>query len=227
MVKIIGSLDRSRQSAVCFSADCCWYAFLITFLLVIFSHGELQASMYLCRDKNGKTSFTNAPNGGDCSPHSLQKKKPIRWGSEKRFNGNFAVNGKFDRDIQRVSRRYNVDPNLIKAIIHTESSFNHRAISKSGAQGLMQLMPGTARELRVADPFNPRQNIDGGTRYFRQLLDSFNGNLILTLAAYNAGPGLVKRTGGVPRIPETRRYINKVLKRYKVYKIKGNNGSPG
>lgn len=88
-------------------------------------------------------------------------------------------------------------------------------------------MPATARELRVADPFNPRQNIDGGIRYFRQLLDGFNGNLILSLAAYNAGPGLVKRTGGVPRISETRLYINKVLKRYKVYKINGTNGSPG
>ena len=84
----------------------------------------------------------------------------------------------------------------------------------------MQLMPATARELRVANPFNPRENIDGGTRYFRGLMDTFNGDLILSLAAYNAGPGLVKRTGGVPRITETRRYVNKVLKRYKVYKAK-------
>ena len=82
----------------------------------------------------------------------------------------------------------------------------------------MQLMPGTARELRVSNPFNAKENIDGGTRYFRKMLDSFDGNLVLSLAAYNAGPGLVARTGGVPKIKETRRYINKVLKRYKVYK---------
>lgn len=82
----------------------------------------------------------------------------------------------------------------------------------------MQLMPATSRELRVSNPFNPRENIDGGTRYFRKMLDSFGGDLVLSLAAYNSGPGLVARTGGVPRIKETRRYVNKVLKRYKVYK---------
>ena len=82
----------------------------------------------------------------------------------------------------------------------------------------MQLMPATARELRVSNPFNPRENIDGGTRYFRKLMDSFNGDLILSLAAYNAGPGQVMRAGGVPKIAETRRYVHKVLKRYKQYK---------
>jgi soluble lytic murein transglycosylase-like protein len=82
----------------------------------------------------------------------------------------------------------------------------------------MQLMPGTARDLQVSDPFNPQENIDGGTRYFRSLLDSFNEDLVLSLAAYNAGPGLVSRAGGVPKIPETLNYIEMVLKRYKVYK---------
>jgi soluble lytic murein transglycosylase-like protein len=124
----------------------------------------------------------------------------------------------YDREIRSIARRYKIDPSLIKAIIHTESAFNHKAVSKSGAQGLMQLMPDTAREMDVADPFNPRENIDGGTRYFRQILNDFDGNLILSLAAYNAGPGLVRRTGGVPQIPETRRYVNKVLKQYKVYR---------
>lgn len=221
MITNLGKLVINRNPAVPFSAGSCWSAVLTAIVLLFLCHGDLQASMYVCRDKNGKTSFTNAPTGGDCNPYSLEKKKVRR--APVKFRGN----GKYDQDIRRVSRRYNVDPYLIKAIIHTESAFNHRAVSKSGAQGLMQLMPGTARELRVADPFNPRENIDGGTRYFRQLLDSFNGNLILSLAAYNAGPGRVKRSGGVPQISETRHYVNKVLKRYKVYKIKGRYGSPG
>jgi soluble lytic murein transglycosylase-like protein len=84
----------------------------------------------------------------------------------------------------------------------------------------MQLMPETARELQVDDPFDPKDNIEGGVRYFKQILELFEGNLLLSLAAYNAGPGLVRRTGGVPRIPETRRYVNKVLKRYKYYRAK-------
>ena len=129
-----------------------------------------------------------------------------------------SASERYDSEIRRIGRLYRVDPSLIKAIIHTESDFDHRAVSRCGAQGLMQLMPGTARELRVSDPFNAQDNIDGGTRYFRSLLDSFNEDLVLSLAAYNAGPGLVARTGGVPEIPETQRYIKKVLKRYKVYK---------
>jgi soluble lytic murein transglycosylase-like protein len=124
---------------------------------------------------------------------------------------------RYDLEIRRVSRLYNVDPSLIKAIIHTESDFDDQAVSRSGAQGLMQLMPATARELRVTNPFDPQENIDGGTRYFRSLLDIFNEDLVLSLAAYNAGPGLVTRTGGVPDIAETQHYVKKVLKRYKVY----------
>jgi soluble lytic murein transglycosylase-like protein len=103
---------------------------------------------------------------------------------------------------------------LIKAIIKAESGFDRYAVSSRGAQGLMQLMPATAKELKVFDPFNPEQNIDGGVRYLRSLLKMFNGNLVLSLAAYNAGPTLVKKTGGVPRINETRRYIKKVLAYY-------------
>ncbi len=124
----------------------------------------------------------------------------------------------YDQDIRRIGRQYQVDPTLIKAIIRAESDFDHRAVSRRGALGLMQLMPDTARELHVTNPFNPRENIDGGTRYLRQILDSFNGNLTLSLAAYNAGPGLVTRTGAVPEIPETQQYVTKVIRQYKEYK---------
>lgn len=184
------------------------------FLLLVFvGAGIAPASMYVCRDKSGSVSYTNVPASGNCSTlgamNSGRKQKAVYRGGDS---------SRFDPEIRRIGRRYDIDPSLIKAIIHTESAFDHRAVSTQGAQGLMQLMPATARELRVSNPFNPRENIDGGTRYFRKLMNSFNGDLILSLAAYNAGPGLVMRTGGVPRIVETRRYVHKVLKRYKQYK---------
>lgn len=176
------------------------------------------ATMYLCRDSSGTLNFTNVPNSNDCKSYKLGKKKKS-YGSYSSWAGNLD-RSKYDTEIRKVGRRYDVDPPLIKAIIHTESDFDHRAVSKAGAQGLMQLMPETAKELKVFDPFNPKENIDGGTRYFRKIMDQFNGNLILSIAAYNAGPGLVSRTGGVPRITETRRYVNKVLRHYKIYKSK-------
>lgn len=187
------------------------YGLWIVLLLLLNSPG-LHAGMYSCRDSSGAISITNVRNGSDCQAFVLKKA-----GSWKNMS-NGPASKRYDSEIRRIGRLYKVDPSLIKAIIHIESDFNHRAVSRCGAQGLMQLMPGTARELRVSDPFNARENIDGGTRYFRSLLDSFNEDLVLSLAAYNAGPGLVARTGGVPKIPETLRYINKVLKRYKVYK---------
>lgn len=186
---------------------------VVVLLLVLGSVGDAPASMYVCRDKWGGVSYTNVPASGNCT--TLGSKTRERRPAAS-FRG--GDSSRFDQEIRKVGRRYNVDPSLIKAIIHTESAFDHRAVSTQGAQGLMQLMPATARELRVSNPFNPKENIDGGTRYFRKLMDSFNGDLILSLAAYNAGPGLVMRTGGVPRIAETRRYVHKVLKRYKQYK---------
>jgi soluble lytic murein transglycosylase-like protein len=105
---------------------------------------------------------------------------------------------------------------LIKAIIKAESNFNPAAVSPKGAQGLMQLMPATARDLQVADPFDPQDNITGGTKYLRSLLDSYGWNLELSIAAYNAGPGKVK--DAIPNIIETRIYIAKVLDNYQAYR---------
>lgn len=191
----------------------------ITVMVVILGlvlPNDSSASMFLCRDKSGTVHFTNVRNSPHCKSYSLSTRSISFPASYTKSGG--VNRSRYDSEIRRVARRYDVDPPLIKAIIHTESDFNHRAVSKSGAKGLMQLMPETARELRVRNPFDPRENIDGGTRYFRKMLDSFNGNLILSLAAYNAGPGQVMRSGGVPRIAETRRYVNKVLRKYKFYK---------
>jgi soluble lytic murein transglycosylase-like protein len=119
--------------------------------------------------------------------------------------------------ILQAADRHRVDPALIKAIIMAESSYNPKAISKEGARGLMQLMPRTAKSLGVKDIWDPEHNINGGVKYFRQLLDRFNGNVKLALAAYNAGARYVRQYQGVPPFDETRLYIKKVLKFRKIY----------
>jgi soluble lytic murein transglycosylase-like protein len=114
-----------------------------------------------------------------------------------------------------AARRHGVDPALVLAVISVESNFRTDAVSHKGAQGLMQLMPGTARELGVKDPLDPAANLDGGTRYLNALLRQYDGDLKRALAAYNAGAGAVNRHGGVPPYRETRQYVQKVLERYK------------
>ncbi len=120
--------------------------------------------------------------------------------------------------IDQVAGRYEVDPHLIRAIIFAESGYNPRAMSKKGARGLMQLMPSTAKALGVQDSYDPEENIDGGVRYFRSLLDRFDGDVQLALAAYNAGSRHVRNYEGVPPFRATRLYIKKVLKFRKKFK---------
>jgi len=119
-----------------------------------------------------------------------------------------------DAAIDQAASRHNVDPNLVRAVIKVESNFNPNAVSRKGAMGLMQLMPQTARQLKVANPFDPQQNVDAGVRHLKQLMESYGGDVRLTLAAYNAGQGAVARSAGVPHFAETRNYVKRITQLY-------------
>ena len=188
---------------------------VVAIVCLLTLQGSAWASMYVCKDARGKKYYSNMPESGRCSPLVTKRTSSFSFsGTWPRYSKYSNGKVRYSSQIDYYGKRYNIDPDLIKAIIKAESGFDRYAVSSRGAQGLMQLMPATAKELKVFDPFNPEQNIDGGVRYLRSLLKMFNGNLVLSLAAYNAGPTLVRKTGGVPRINETRRYIKKVLAYY-------------
>lgn len=119
-----------------------------------------------------------------------------------------------DSAIEQAAARHNVDPNLVRSVIKVESNFNPNAVSRKGAMGLMQLMPSTARSLHVTNPFDPQQNVDAGVRHLKRLLESYGGNIKLSLAAYNAGAGAVARSSGVPRFSETQNYVRRITELY-------------
>ena len=119
-----------------------------------------------------------------------------------------------DAAIVMAAARHNVDPNLVRAVVKVESNFNSNAVSRKGAMGLMQLMPATARELKVKNPFDPEQNVDAGVRHLKYLLENYGGDVKLTLAAYNAGSGAVARSAGIPHYAETQNYVRRITNLY-------------
>ena len=123
----------------------------------------------------------------------------------------------FQKDIKEIASEFRVDPKLVKAVIRNGSCFDRTATSSAGAEGLMQLMPATAKSLGVTDSYQPQQNIRGGVEYLSGLVTRYHNNLTLALAAYNAGPGAVAKYDGVPPYPETQKYVKRVMKSYRGY----------
>ncbi len=179
--------------------------------------GVAMADIYKFVDESGVTHISNVPTDPryrlwwkEATPEERKKalKSPV-----------------YESLIVDAARKHRVEPNLVKAVIKAESDFNHRAVSRKGARGLMQLMPATAYRFSVGNSFDPWSNIEGGVRYLRHLLDLFQGNLELALAAYNAGEGAVARYNNtVPPYPETRTYIQRVVRYLERYRIDGKKG---
>ena len=128
--------------------------------------------------------------------------------------GNITDRVKINKLIDEYSQKYGLDSDFVKAVVKQESGFNEKATSKCGAMGLMQLMPGTAKALNVNDPYNARDNIEGGVKYLKGLMDRFDGDMKLALAAYNAGPNAVKKYNGVPPYNETQNYVKNIMSMY-------------
>lgn len=181
---------------------------LLFFLVSINSN----ADMYQTMSDEGCVLYSNVPASG--SKMILKEKEPLRKGLSKAIKKKNYSGHEYGSIAEEKAKRHNVDPKLVAAVIRAESNWNPKAVSQKGAVGMMQLMPKTANDLGVGDPYNAEENIDGGVRYLRYLIDKFNGNLTLALAAYNAGPAKVEKVGGVPSIPETINYVNRVMHDY-------------
>jgi soluble lytic murein transglycosylase-like protein len=190
---------------------------LLTILLIILlsaagflAPAPALGDIYKYVDEEGVIHLTNVQSD---AKYKLWIKETPRQRMIREFN-----KGEYDEFIKKAAQKHNLDHALIRAVIKTESGFNHKAVSRKGAMGLMQLMPGTALTLNVSDSFDPWSNIDGGSKYLRYLLNQFNGNLSLALAAYNAGEGAVaKYRNTIPPYPETQTYVRRVLSFFQKY----------
>jgi len=183
-----------------------------SFLVVVLWAFPVHADIYMYRDKRGVLHFSNAPSEPEYQYYLPDLTSWPKWrrGKVGRIDG--ARRKVFDNIIRDASRRYRVDMPLVKAVIRAESDFVPYAVSPAGAQGLMQLMPATARLRNVWRSFEPRQNVEGGVSHLRYLLDRYSGNVRLALAAYNAGEGAVDKHGGIPPFAETTEYVSRVLR---------------
>jgi soluble lytic murein transglycosylase len=178
--------------------------------LLFFSPAASQAEIYQYIGPNGTISLTNVPSDARYRKIEIESARYHTTLSEREL----------EPVIKRHSSRQQLHPALIRAVIKAESNFDPRAVSRAGAIGLMQLMPQTALRMDVRDMYDPDDNVGGGTKYLRQLLDRFHGNLPLALAAYNAGENLVDRYQALPPIDETRQYVRKVLGYYRTFLVR-------
>ncbi|MBI5574787.1 MAG: lytic transglycosylase domain-containing protein [Deltaproteobacteria bacterium] len=175
----------------------------------------LWADIYRFVDGDGVVHFTNTQYDGKYELYLREgiKEPPASPRSE-------ASSGWMMDYADRYSRAHNLSPALVKAIIRAESNGNRFAVSRKGAKGMMQLMPFTSKRLKVSDPFDPVENIEGGVKYIKELLGTFGGNVTHAVAAYNAGPAAVQKFRGIPPYPETRTYVKRVLSLYEKYSAK-------
>lgn len=178
-------------------------------------------TLYVVRGRSGSVTFTTRkPEGRSFQVFSRRGPAFSRFHGP-RFRGVWRgkpVDSPYDDIIMTTAKTHSLDPALVKAVVHVESMFNPRAISPKGAMGLMQLMPGTASRFGVDKPYSPEDNVDGGVRYLRMLHDRYDGNVILALAAYNAGEGVVDRVKNVPPFAETQTYVKRVMRMRDLYR---------
>jgi soluble lytic murein transglycosylase-like protein len=182
----------------------------IIILLTFFVISPAIADIYLYIDSEGVLHFTNTPTS---DKYKVYMQEPVRRPKVLLFTG-----GSYDDVISEAARRNGLSTPLLKALIHVESFFNPRAVSKKGAMGLMQIMPENLPLLNINDPFDPWENVMGGAAYLRAMLERFSGQLPLALAAYNAGPGAVEKYNDIPPYPETQKYVRKVMRYFNLYK---------
>ena len=189
---------------------------LVIFFCLFFMVSSSSAGIYRYVDENGVIHFTNCPRDSKFKLYIKESKEDVEGGNPLAIHYTKDPN-RFDHLISEFSGKYQVDFALIKAMIRAESGFNPYAVSRKGAKGLMQLMPGTALRMNVVDVYNPKENIDGGVRYIKYLLSLFNNDLRLSLAAYNAGENLVSELRTIPPYRETVDYIRRVQSYYQSY----------
>jgi len=183
---------------------------LLTLLgLTFFVTPCAQADIYVYVDSAGVFHFTNTP---------TSSRYKVYMSESSRYRNALYNIESYDDVITEAARRNGISSSLLKALIHVESYFNPRAVSKKGALGLMQIMPENLEALNINDPFDPWENIMGGARYFKLMLERFSGQLDLALAAYNAGPTVVEKYNDIPPYPETRNYVQKVMKAFRIYR---------
>ena len=179
---------------------------LVTVLFVFVTVPVAQADIYMFIDSQGVLHFTNTPTSSQYKLYIKERPKPA------------AATIKYDEIIQEASDKFDLSFFLIKAIIKVESNFDSRAVSKKGALGLMQIMPQNLQAFNIREPYDPKDNIMGGSRYFKSLIERYSGKLPLALAAYNAGPTIVDKYRNIPPIKETEDYVQKVMKYFYLYK---------
>lgn len=188
-----------------------------------------RADIHRCVEADGTVHFTNVrPRGARCTVLVRERRRPAPGPAPGRgpaAGGTTAERqARYEAHFREAAALYHLPEALLRAVARVESAFNPRVVSPAGAMGLMQLMPATAQSMGVRDPFDPRQNILGGARFLRILANRFGGDLVLTIAAYNAGDGAVLRYDGVPPYRETRRYVRRVLEHYYTYRTAGGPG---